>query len=79
MFNAITSDIMGSGDCDPTTRCDTPVLGPQAVKLHYSVFASGEEVSGYHRHAADLAHATIVLVPSSGTVNVTVEATSVLP
>jgi 5-hydroxyisourate hydrolase-like protein (transthyretin family) len=77
--HALTGDVMGSGDCDATSRCGIEALGPQAVRLHYYVQAHGEQYNGYHRDAADFAHATIVTVPSSGTRNVTVEATRLSP
>jgi hypothetical protein len=73
--NALTGDLMGEGDCEATTRCDVPALGPQPVKLFYNVRVSGEDYAGYYRDAADFLHATVVLIPSSGTRNVTVPAT----
>jgi hypothetical protein len=79
VYNALTGDTMGAGDCDATSRCDIPTLGPQAVKLQYFVSARGEQYSGYHRDAADFLHATVVTVPSSGTLNVTVTATRLVP
>jgi hypothetical protein len=73
--NAVTGDLMGEGDCEATTRCDVPALGPQSVKLFYNVRVNGEDYAGYYRDAADFLHATVVLIPSSGTRNVTVQAT----
>ena len=73
--NALTGDLMGEADCEATTRCDRPALGPQSVKLFYNVRVNGEDYAGYYRDAADFLHATVVLIPSSGTRNVTVQAT----
>jgi hypothetical protein len=77
--HALTGDVLGSGDCEGTGRCDTPVLGPLVVRLHYFASLRGDQFAGYYRDAADFAHATIVSVPGSGTVNVTVRATRPVP
>lgn len=76
--NALSGDLMGSGDCVGSQPCVIPVLGPQLVKLSYVGDVHGEQYVGF-RGGADFAHGDVVLVPSSGTKQVTVTMTQLDP
>ena len=74
VINALTGDVMGDNDTAANSTYDAGVLGPQVVKLQYFANIIGAQYIGFYRDSGDLAHATPVVIPASGskTVNVTV-------
>jgi protocatechuate 3,4-dioxygenase beta subunit len=78
VVNALSGDLMGSADCLGAQRCVIPVLGPQLVKLVYFGFVHGEQYSGYVG-GSDFQHASVFLVPGSGTRQLTVRMTEFAP
>jgi|GEM_PF-710070 len=74
VINALTGDEMGVNDTAANSSYEVGVLGPQIVKLHYFANIIGAQYQGYYRDAGDLAHATPVVIPASGTktLNITV-------
>jgi hypothetical protein len=77
--NAVTGDLLGSGDAKRDGTYSVQVFGPQVVTLDYVGSAFDVNYQGFYKNSPDPQHATPVIIPATGTKTVNVVATLARP